>query len=158
MKSNYCKHNIVPFATPCTAPYTVSFTNGLLTAVAFLGVVVLLLITCVALLVAVLAVTANKLNKLRAQKAHTDPHHYTDPLHCHTEPGGGRGRLRKESMLRWERGQPQLKDRVGNIRSWNWGQWKGDSMRAWARRTPVLHLRDSKGREAFHCVCIVGSI
>ena len=104
MKSNYCKHNIVPFATPCTAPYTVSFTNGLLTAVAFLGVVVLLLITCVALLVAVLAVTANKLNKLRAQKAHTDPHHYTDPPHynnqtdpphCHTEPGGGEGKAKE---------------------------------------------------------------
>ena len=81
MKSNYCKHNIVPFAAPCTAPYTVSFTNGLLTAVAFLGVVILLLITCVALLVVALAVTANKLNKLRAEKSHTDP------PHCYIETG-----------------------------------------------------------------------
>ena len=45
--------------------------------------VVLLLITCVALLVLALAVTATKLNKLRAEKAHTDP------LHCYNQTGGG---------------------------------------------------------------------
>ena len=32
-----------------------------------------------------LAVTAIKLNKLRAEKAHTDP------LHCYTKTGGGEG-------------------------------------------------------------------
>ncbi len=38
--------------------------------------VVLLLITCVALLALALAVTATKLNRFRAKKAHTDPPHY----------------------------------------------------------------------------------
>ena len=47
--------------------------------------VVLLLITCVALLALALAVTATKLNKLRAEKAHTDP------LHCYNQTGGGEG-------------------------------------------------------------------
>ena len=51
--------------------------------------VVLLLVTCVALLIAALAVTANKLNKSRAEKAHTDP------PHCHTEPGGGEGKAKE---------------------------------------------------------------
>ena len=36
-----------------------------------------------ALLVLALAVTANKLNKLRAEKVHTDP------LHCYSKTGGG---------------------------------------------------------------------
>ena len=41
---------------------------------------VLLLITCVALLVLALAVTATKLNKLSAEKGHTDPPHYYDQI------------------------------------------------------------------------------
>ena len=45
--------------------------------------VVLLLITCVALLALALAVTANKLNSLRTEKAHTDQHHY------YNQTGGG---------------------------------------------------------------------
>ena len=82
---------------------------------------VLLLVTGVALLVVVLAVTANKLNKLRAEKAHTDS------FHCYTERGGGERKAKKAVNDEvGERRQPQLKDRVGNIRSWNWGQWKGD--------------------------------
>ena len=48
-------------------------------------VVVLLLITCVALLALALAVTATKLNKLRAEKAHTDP-----PLYYNKTGGGER--------------------------------------------------------------------
>ena len=36
-----------------------------------------------ALLVVALAVTANQLNKLRAEKAHTDP------SHCYEQTGGG---------------------------------------------------------------------
>ena len=65
--------------TTCTAPSN----SSLLPAVVSLVVVVLLLITCVALLVLALAVTATKLNKLRAEKAHTDP------LHCYNQTGGG---------------------------------------------------------------------
>ena len=38
-----------------------------------------------ALLVLALAVTATKLNKLRTEKAHTDP------LHCYNQTGGGEG-------------------------------------------------------------------
>ena len=38
-----------------------------------------------ALLVLALAVTATKLNKLRAEKNHTDP------LHCYNQTGGGEG-------------------------------------------------------------------
>ena len=68
----------------CTAPTS----NPLLPAVASLVVVVLLLITCVALLVLALAVTATKLNKLRAEKAHTDP------LHCYNQTGGGEGKTK----------------------------------------------------------------
>ena len=45
--------------------------------------VVLLLITCVALLVLALAVTATKLNRMRAEKAHTDH------LSCYNQTGGG---------------------------------------------------------------------
>ena len=47
--------------------------------------VVLLLITCVALLALALAVTATKWNNLRKEKAHTDP------LHCYNQTGGGEG-------------------------------------------------------------------
>ena len=68
----------------CTAPTS----NPLLPAVASLVVVVLLLITCVALLVLALAVTATNLNKLRAEKAHTDP------LHCYNQTGGGEGKTK----------------------------------------------------------------
>ena len=38
-----------------------------------------------ALLALALAVTATKLNKLRTEKAHTDP------LHCYNKTGGGEG-------------------------------------------------------------------
>ena len=62
------------YAGVCTVPSS----NPLLPAVIILGVVVLLLITCVALLVLALAVTATKLNRLRAEKGHTDPAHYYD--------------------------------------------------------------------------------
>ena len=65
---------------------TAPSSNPLLPAVVSLSVVVLLLITCVALLVLALAVTATKLNKLRAEKGRTDPHHYYD------QTGGGEGK------------------------------------------------------------------
>ena len=65
----------------CTAP----FSYLLLPAVVSLVVVVLLLITCMALLALALAVTATKLNKLRAEKAHTDR------PHCYNQTGGGEG-------------------------------------------------------------------
>ena len=65
---------------------TAPSSNPLLPAVVSLGVVVLLLITCVALLVLALAVTATKLNRLRAEKGHTDPHHSYD------KAGGGEGK------------------------------------------------------------------
>ena len=45
----------------------------------------ILLITCVSLPVLALAVTVTKLNKLRTEKAHTDP------LHCYNQTGGGEG-------------------------------------------------------------------
>ena len=64
--------------------------SGLLTAVVFLTVAVLLLVTGVALLVVVLAVTGNKLNKLRAEKAHTDP------LHNYNQTGGGEENTNEE--------------------------------------------------------------
>ena len=60
-----------------------SHQQPLLPAIVSLGVVVLLLITCVALLALALAVTATKLNKLRAEKTHSDP------LHCYNQTGGG---------------------------------------------------------------------
>ena len=66
----------------CTAPSS----YPLLPAIVSLVVVALLLITCVALLVLALAVTDTKLNKLRAEKAHTDP------IHCYTQTGGGEGK------------------------------------------------------------------
>ena len=70
----------------CTVPSS----NPLLPAVIILVVVVLLLITCVALLVLALAVTATKLNKLRAEKGHTDPPHYYD------QTGGGERKPKEE--------------------------------------------------------------
>ena len=63
----------------CTAPSS----YPLFPAIVSLGVVVLLLITCVALLVLALAVTATKLNRLRAEKTHTDH------LSCYNQAGGG---------------------------------------------------------------------
>ena len=42
-----------------------------------------------ALLVVALAVTANKLNKLRAEKSHTDP------PHCYIETGGEEGKVKE---------------------------------------------------------------
>ena len=76
--------------SPTSAPSsnfhcTVPTRYPLLPAVVSLVVAVLLLITCVALLVLALAVTATKLNKLRAKKAHTDP------LHCYNQTKGGEG-------------------------------------------------------------------
>ena len=68
--------------TYSTAPSS----NPLLPAVVSLGVVVLLLITCVALLVLALAVTATKLNRLRAEKGQTDS------PHCYNQTGGGEGK------------------------------------------------------------------
>ena len=68
---------------------TAPSSNPLLPAVVSLGVVVLLLITCVALLFLALAVTATKLNKLKAEKDHTDPHHYYD------KTGGGEGKTKE---------------------------------------------------------------
>ena len=53
-----------------------SSSNPFLPVTVSLGVVVLLLITCVALLVIPLAVTATKLKRLRAEKCHTDPRQY----------------------------------------------------------------------------------
>ena len=62
---------------------TAPFNNPSLPAIISLFVVVLLLITCVALLVLALAMTATKLKSLRAEKRHTDPPHYYNQI------GGG---------------------------------------------------------------------
>ena len=65
--------NVAPSSCP---PLPATSSNPLLPAIVTLVVVVLLLITCVVLLVLALVVTATKLNKLRAEKRHTDPTHY----------------------------------------------------------------------------------
>ena len=67
-------------------PHAVPSGNPLLPAVLILVVVVLLLITCVVLLVLALAVTAIKLNKLRAEKGHSNPTHY------YSQTGGVEGK------------------------------------------------------------------
>ena len=97
--------------------------NPLLPAVVSLGAVVLLLITCVALLVLALAVTATKLNRLRAEKCHIDPPHYynqtaikegkiIDRIYDEVGDGigsiGGKGRLYQElNMQTMEKRQYQ---------------------------------------------------
>ena len=87
----YC-HTVVSrplnlvYAGVCTSPSS----NPFLPATVFLAVVVLLLITCVALLVLALAVTATKLNKLRAEKGHTDP------PHCNAQTNEGEGKTTEE--------------------------------------------------------------
>jgi len=63
-------YNCTNHPNSLTAPTS----NPLLPAVVSLVVLVLLLITCVALLALALAVIATKLNKPRAEKAHTDQH------------------------------------------------------------------------------------
>ena len=88
-----------------------------------------------ALLVVALAVTANRLNTLRAEKAHTEPTHYCK------QTGGGEGKTKEGIYDEVGEGTALLEDRVSPIRSWNWKQWKGDSMRAWARR-PALRFKD----------------
>ena len=72
-----------PFILIPHTTFTAPSNSSLLPAVDSLSVVVLLPITCVVLLALALAVTASKLNKLRAEKAHTDP------LHCYNKTGGG---------------------------------------------------------------------
>ena len=74
-----------PFILISHTTFTAPSNSSLLPAVVSLGVVVLLLITCVALLALALAVTATKLNKLRAETAHTDL-----PLY-YNKTGGGEG-------------------------------------------------------------------
>ena len=85
---NHCVYlNLSPAPSSnfhCTAPSS----YPLLPAVVSLVVVVLLLITCVALLVLALAVTATKLNKLTAEKAHTDP------IHCYNQTKGGEAKTK----------------------------------------------------------------
>ena len=81
----YHVHNkITPFFAPHVAPCScpplpASSSNPLLPAVVSLVVVVLLLITCLVLLVLALAVTVNKLNKLRAKNGHNDSPHCYNP-------------------------------------------------------------------------------
>ena len=74
-----------PFILISHTTFTAPSNSSPFPAVVSLVVVVLLLITCVALLVLALAVTATKLNKLRAERAHTDP------LHGFNKTGGGEG-------------------------------------------------------------------
>ena len=72
----YAQDHEFAYAGVCTVPSS----NLPIPVVIILVVMVLLLITCVALLVLALAVTATKLNKLRAEKGHTDPPHYYDQI------------------------------------------------------------------------------
>ena len=67
----------------CTA------SKSLLPAIISLGVVVLLLITCVALLVLALAVTATKRNKVREEKGHRNP------LNYYSQTRGGEGKTKE---------------------------------------------------------------
>ena len=84
MYVHWCVHDVhTDIYNYSTAPTS----NPLLPVVAFLVVVVLLLITCVALLVLTLAVTATKLNKVWAEKGHTDPPHY------YNQTGRGEGEI-----------------------------------------------------------------
>ena len=68
----------------CTICTTAPSGNPLVPAI--VSLVVLLLITCVALLVLALAMTATKLNTLMAEKGHTDLAHY------YNQTGGGERR------------------------------------------------------------------
>ena len=69
-----------PRSAPSSCPpFPASSNNPLLPAVVSLVVVVLLFITSVVLLVFALAVTATKLNKLRANNSHVDPTHCYNP-------------------------------------------------------------------------------
>ena len=80
---NKITQSFAPHVAPCSClPLPASSSNPLLPAVVFLVVVVLLLITCLVLLVLALAVTANKLNKLRAKNGHNDS------LHCYNPTEG----------------------------------------------------------------------
>ena len=63
-------------------PFPASSSNHFLPALVSLVVVVVLLITCVVLLVLALAVTATKLNRLRAKNGHNDS------PHCYNPTGG----------------------------------------------------------------------
>ena len=74
-----------PFILISHTTFTAPSNSSLFPAIVPLGVVVLLLITCVALLVLALAVTATKVNKLRTEKAHADL------LQCYNQTGGGEG-------------------------------------------------------------------
>ena len=73
--------------------------------------VVLLLITCVALLVLALAVTATKLNRMRAEKDHTDH------LSCYNQTGGGEEETKDRIYNEVGRGQILLEDKRGTTRS-----------------------------------------
>ena len=89
-----------PFILSCTT-FTAPSNSSLLPAVVSLGVVVLLLITCVALLALALAVTAMKRKKVRAGQVHTDP-----PLYYNQQPAAGGGEETKDGIY-YEVGEMQ---------------------------------------------------
>ena len=104
--------SIIYLAAPSSClPLPASTSDPLLPTVVFLVVVVLPLITCVALLVLALAVTATKLNRLRAEKGHTDQSHY------HSQTGGGEGKTTERIYDKAGREQATLEDRRGTTRS-----------------------------------------
>ena len=127
--TRYHNEHVTSFTPPFILIFHTTFTapsnSSLLPAVVSLGVVILFLIICVALLALPLAVTVTKLNKLKAEKAHTDP------LHCYNKTAveDGKGRLRIGSKMKWGKGQILLENKRGTTRSWNWRQWRRDSMR-----------------------------
>ncbi len=56
-------------------------------------------------------VTATKLNKLRAEKAHTDP------LHCYNQTGGGEGKSTERIYDEVGEGTGPIENRRGTTRS-----------------------------------------
>ena len=98
---------------------TATSSNPLLPAVVFLTVVVLLLITCVALLAVALAVTANKLVKSRAEKAHTDPPHYYE------QTGGGEGKVKDGIYAEVEEGAAPTGGQWGHYQELELGTMEG---------------------------------
>ena len=95
LRHRYQVHNSTAlFFTPMQPHPAVRHPATSIPAVVSLGVVVLLLISCVVLLVLALAVTATKRNKVRAEKGHTDPTHY------YKQTGGGeeKSKLNLETM------------------------------------------------------------
>ena len=88
-----------------------------------------------ALLVLALAVTATKLNTLRADKAHTDP------LHCYNQTGGGEEKSTERIYDEVGEGKGPIGEQKGHYQELKLRQWIRNSMKPCMEDTRQYKLK-----------------